>query len=66
MVCRLHPLNLLPNSHRNKNASAINEKRLQQEPFFVADDYSQYTHINRKIHTTSTKCQYQAAASKAK
>ncbi len=28
--------------------------------------YSQYTKINRPSHTTSTKCQYQAAASKPK
>ena len=28
--------------------------------------YSQYTTTNRKSQTTSTKCQYQATASKAK
>lgn len=32
----------------------------------TAPRYNQYTKMNSPSHTTSTKCQYQAAASKAK
>ena len=43
----------------------INEKQVLHGKFIlVGYDPHQYTHINKNIQTTSTKCQYHDAASK--
>jgi hypothetical protein len=45
---------------------AQNDARFAQAPWRSSDAYSQYTTTYRPSHTTSTKCQYQAAPSKSK
>jgi hypothetical protein len=57
--------NAMPVNHRMRN----HKKGRKPRPF-VFDNlvgcYNQYTNINNPNHTTSTKCQYQATASKPK